>query len=71
MSDRTMNGADMIRTNNEWMRRYIEESERFEREFQSVTRFLSEQAAGGEPSYGARCETYQFHLLAEMNRPAI
>jgi hypothetical protein len=66
-TDRTINEADMVRTNNEWMRRYIEEPEKFAREFQSVTEFLADQAVGKEPSYGERCAAYQFQLLDEMN----
>lgn len=64
---RTINAPDMIRTNNEWMRRFIEEPEKFSREFQSVQEFLTDEAAGREPSYGETCAVYQFKLLDEMN----
>jgi hypothetical protein len=67
MTERTMSSTDMARTSNEWMRRYIEEPDKFEREFQSVGEFLAETSAGKEPTYGERCSAYQFHLLDEMN----
>jgi hypothetical protein len=66
-NDRTMSAADMTRTSNEWMRRYIEEPEKFSREFQEVTQFLADESAGREPSYGEQCTAYRFKLLEEMN----
>lgn len=65
--NRTMSAADMIRTSNEWMRRYIESPEKFARDFQSVTQFLADTAQGREPDYGERCTAYQFVLLDELN----
>lgn len=64
--ERTMNSADIARVSNEWMRRYIEEPEKFEREFQTVTRFLSDTVIGKVPDYGDECRAYMFHLLDEM-----
>jgi hypothetical protein len=64
---RSMTAPDMKRTFNEWMRRYIEEPEKFSRDFQSVQEFLTDEAAGVEPSYGDTCMAYQFKLLDEMN----
>lgn len=49
---------------NEWMRRYTENPSRFEREFQTVTQFLSDQAAGRQPSYGEVCAAYLAELQA-------
>lgn len=49
---------------NEWMRRYTEEPERFEAEFRSVGRFLEEERAGKEPSYGDTCAAYLDELMA-------
>ena len=51
---------------NEWMRRYTEEPERFEREFQSVERFLTEVASGQEPSYGETCAAYLKTLVTDL-----
>ena len=65
-NDRTMGAADMTRTSNEWMRRYIEEPEKFELEFRGVTQFLADTAVGQVPTYGEKCTAYQFHLLNEM-----
>ena len=50
---------------NEWMRRYIKEPERFTREFQNVTEFISAQDAGVVPSYGDRCDAYLASIEAE------
>jgi hypothetical protein len=62
-----MSYADMARTLNEWMRRYIRDPERFSREFESVQEFLAQKAMGREPSYGEVCSAYQFKLLEEIN----
>jgi hypothetical protein len=64
---RTISAPDMVRTSNEWMRRFIEDPEKFAREFESVQDFLADEAAGVEPSYGQICTEYQFRLLDEMN----
>lgn len=49
---------------NEWMRRYIEDPERFRREMTTVREFLAEEAAGTEPTYGERCDEYLRRLEA-------
>lgn len=56
----------MVRSNNEWMRRYIEEPERFMAEFRSVQAFLAAEAEGREPDYGEACVAYQEQLMAEL-----
>jgi hypothetical protein len=71
MSERAMNSADMTRSSNEWMRRYIEEPEKFTREFQTIQDFLTDEAAGREPSYGELCTAYQFKLLEEINAATV
>jgi hypothetical protein len=65
-----MSARDMARTSNEWMRRFIEEPEKFLSEFQSVSRFVADGLEGREPDYGERCTAYQFKLLDEMNGSA-
>jgi hypothetical protein len=47
---------------NEWMKRYIETPEIFEREFQSVQDF---QSSKGKPSYGKDCTNYLAKLIAD------
>lgn len=47
---------------NEWMKRYIETPEDFEREFQAVQGF---QSSKGKPSYGKNCTNYLAKLIAE------
>lgn len=51
---------------NEWMRRYIEEPERFERDFQSVTAFLKAEKSGAEPDYGTKCVVYFNQLTRDI-----
>jgi hypothetical protein len=48
---------------NEWMKRYTENPEKFDREFQVITTFLSEQAAGTEPTYGEAGAAYLMELM--------
>lgn len=57
----------MVRSSNEWMRRYIEEPERFQAEFRSVQAFLAAEAEGREPDYGEACTAYQLQLMAELS----
>jgi hypothetical protein len=66
-ANRTMTYDETVKHSNEWMRRYIEEPEKFSREFQSVQDFLTDEAAGREPSYGEACAAYIFKLQEEMN----
>lgn len=47
-----MEKSDRVYAFNEWMRRYTEEPEAYEAQFRTVGRFLQEQAAGREPTYG-------------------
>ena len=66
-SNRTMTYDETVKLSNEWMRRYIEEPDRFSREFQTVTEFLKDEAEGREPSYGESCAAYIFSLQDEMS----
>jgi hypothetical protein len=67
MTERTMSSVDMARTSNEWMRRYIDEPEKFRAQFRTVSDFLADQAGGKQPTYGDECTAYQFFLLEELN----
>lgn len=69
MTEKTMSAADMSLTSNEWMRRYIEEPEKFEAQFRTVSGFLAEQSEGKELTYGERCTAFQFFLLDELSGP--
>jgi hypothetical protein len=52
----------------EWMRRYIDEPERFQREFQAVQDFISSGSGRSGPStYGENCAHYLGQILAEIN----
>lgn len=50
---------------NEWMRRYTENPEQFEREWQTVSEFLVQQGKGEEPDYGKSCAAYLSKLIDE------
>lgn len=54
---------------NEWMRRYTDEPEQFEREWQSVQQFLEEEKNGVQPSYGESCTRYFETIADEMFPP--
>lgn len=61
-----MTNAQMVKAFNEWMRRFIEEPDRFEREFQTVSQFVKDEAEGREPTYGEVCAPYLTQLASEM-----
>jgi hypothetical protein len=56
----------MIAAFNEWMRRYIEEPDRFRREWETVGEFIQERGQGKPPSYGQVCAAYLQQLIAEI-----
>ncbi|MCJ7527449.1 MAG: hypothetical protein MUO37_04960 [Methyloceanibacter sp.] len=58
--------AERVAANNEWMRRYIEETELFEREWKTIERFKAEERRGVTPSYGELCEAYMELLVAQL-----
>lgn len=61
-----MTNAQMAKCFNEWMRRFIDEPDRFEREFQSVNDFLAAEAEGKEPTYGETCASYMVQIAEEV-----
>jgi hypothetical protein len=61
-----MNPSVMALAFNEWMRRYIEEPDRFEHEFQSVASFNAAVTAGKIPTYGEKCAAYLETLVGEL-----
>lgn len=61
-----MNNAQMAKAFNEWMRRYTEDPDAFEREFVSVNSFLAEASDGREPTYGETCSAYMQKLASEV-----
>lgn len=62
----TVTKVEMAKAFNEWMRRFIDEPERFKREFEEVGAFLAEEADGAEPSYGERCASYLAQVAGEL-----
>jgi hypothetical protein len=61
-----VNNAQMAKCFNEWMRRFIEEPDRFEREFETVNDFLADEANGKDPSYGETSSAYMAQLAKEV-----
>lgn len=61
-----MDKLTMVRAFNEWMRRYTEEPERFEREWQTVNEYLEDCRERVEPSYGRACARYMFEIAKEV-----
>ena len=65
-----MTANEMKACFNEWMRRFIEEPERFSREFENVTEFLKDEADGREPNYGEECAAFMDRLHSELSEKA-
>lgn len=61
-----MDKAKLAKAFNEWMRRYTDTPEQFDREWQTVAEFLKDKAEGREPSYGETCAAYLERLLTEV-----
>lgn len=61
-----MTNAQMAKAFNEWMRRFIEEPDRFEHEFQTVNEFQKAAAEGREPTYGEVATEYLTQIAAEL-----
>jgi hypothetical protein len=60
--------SEMAQAFNEWMRRYIEEPERFAHELKSVRAFEKAESEGQEPDYGADSTSYLCAILDEHRR---
>lgn len=59
--------AELAAALNEWMRRYIEEPERFEREFKTIAQFQEEDGMLIEASYGRDGAAYLLKLHQEIS----
>jgi hypothetical protein len=53
---------------NEWMRRYIEEPERFAHDIRVISEFQGDEADGYLPQYGVECVLYLKQLKAELRK---
>lgn len=65
MTEKTFPETRLAALLNAWMLRLTETPAQFEREFQTVSAFLTERNAGKEPSYGASCVEYLKFLEGE------
>lgn len=61
-----MTNAQMVKCFNEWMRRFVEEPGRVQREFETVNEFLKDEADGREPTYGETSAAYMEKLAQEI-----
>lgn len=61
-----MTNAQLVKCFNEWMRRFIQEPERFQREFATVNEFVKDEADGREPTYGETSAAYMAQLATEI-----
>lgn len=59
-----MTDEEIIYASNEWMRRYIDDPETFEAEFNIIIRFKEEEFVD-DHSYGRDCLAYMKRLLQE------
>jgi hypothetical protein len=64
--EKKMDKQLMAKAFNEWMRRYTESPEEFQREFQTVSTFLAESKDGAEASYGDICAEYLLKIASAL-----
>lgn len=65
-----MSDEQMVAIWNEWLRRYIEEPERFKHEFLTILEFIRAEGDGRTPTYGEECLAYMKTLHIELYPPA-
>jgi hypothetical protein len=51
---------------NEWMRRYTDEPDQFQHQWETVIEFLADAHGGREPSYGETSTKYLHGLIIEQ-----
>ncbi len=61
-----MTELEMEMAFNEWLRRYTEEPEKFQHEWETIRTYLAEVGAGETPSYGTRCAAYLMKIGEEL-----
>lgn len=59
----TLTRAHIVAAFNEWMRQYIENPAKFEREWEVVSLFLREADVNKEPTYGDKCAEMLIRLI--------
>ena len=66
----SLSKADYVWSLNEWWRRFRDEPERFEREFQTIMELETAESEGREPTMGEEGWRYVQQLLAERGQDA-
>ncbi len=61
-----MTTEQMASSFNEWMRRFTQEPDRYQREFETVSYFLQQLNGGFVPTYGAWCAGYLETISREL-----
>lgn len=61
-----MTDVEMAMALNEWMRRFIEDPAQFQREFETVSEFVTQELNGQEPTYGQTGAAYMHKMLGEL-----
>lgn len=61
-----MNAIDDVAVFNEWMRRFVEDPNAYEHEFQVVSQFVADNLAGRTPTYGEKCVAYMDKLRTQL-----
>jgi hypothetical protein len=61
-----MNREQLAAAFDEWMRRYIDEPEKFASDYATIKQFMDEELDGIEPTYGAMCAAYLDQINSEL-----
>ncbi len=59
---------DLARAFNEWQRRYIDEPEKFQREWEAIRDFLDAEEHGEIPSYGTVSAEYLLSIIRDQRQ---
>lgn len=70
MGPRHLDQEQLTAALNEWMRRYTDEPEQFGREWQTISKFLAQEASGETPTYGQESAAYVLQLHDELSANA-
>ncbi len=63
--------TNTARAFNEWMRRFIDEPERFKTEYQTIADFMEAKLNDREPDYGDRATAYLQKILDEIEKASM
>lgn len=64
--EKSFSASEIVAIMNEWMLRYTEKPEEFQREWEAVGAFLASANKGEEPDYGKQCLAYMSKLHLDI-----